>query len=35
MLWFKEMCLVMKLTKDGLVRFNLDCQLDWIEKYLN
>jgi hypothetical protein len=33
MLWFKEMCLDVKLTRRGLVVINLDCQLEWIEKH--
>jgi hypothetical protein len=28
MLWFKEICLGVKLTKDRLVMINLNCQLD-------
>jgi hypothetical protein len=34
MLWFKEMCLCVKLAKGGLVMFNLDCQFDYVKKYL-
>jgi hypothetical protein len=34
MLWFKEMYLVIRLTRDRLVMANFDCQLDWIKKHL-
>jgi hypothetical protein len=33
-LWFKNMCLGVKLTRSGLVIVNLDCQFDWVEKHL-
>jgi hypothetical protein len=35
MLWFKEMCLGVKLTKGGLVVVNLDHSVDWVEKHLD
>jgi hypothetical protein len=33
MLPFKDMCLVAKLIRGGLVMVNLNCQLEWTEKY--